>query len=70
MKLHRDWKLILRKAWSIRLILLAGLLSGIEVALPFIDDRVPRGVFALWSLVITGAAFVARVVAQKGLSDD
>ena len=26
--LHKDWALILRKAWSVRLAVLAGLLSG------------------------------------------
>lgn len=70
MTLHRDWKRILRKAWSVRLILLAGLLSGVEVALPFFEGRWPRGGFALASFVIANVALVARLVAQKGLSDD
>lgn len=62
-----NWKIIVRKAWSVRLIILAGLLSGVEAAMPFIDDQMPRGVFAVASLLVTGAAFVARILAQKGI---
>jgi hypothetical protein len=71
MKLLDDWKGVLRRAWSIRLILLAGLLSGIEVALPLLDGVVslPRGLFACLSLVMTAAAFVARLLAQKEVAN-
>ena len=62
-----NWKTIVRKAWSVRLIILAGLLSGVEASMPFIDDKMPRGVFAVASLLVTGAAFVARILAQKGI---
>ena len=62
-----NWKIIVRKAWSVRLIILAGLLSGVVAAMPFIDDQMPRGVFAVASLLVTGAAFVARILAQKGI---
>ena len=65
MKLATNWKLILRKAWSVRLMLTAGALSAIEVALPFFADSMPRGIFASLSGVSVGAAFVARLVAQK-----
>jgi hypothetical protein len=65
MKLIDDWKHILRKAWSVRLMILAAALSGIEVALPFFAAEVPLGTFALASAVVTAAALIARVVAQK-----
>lgn len=67
MKLYDNWRDILRRAWSIRLMLLAGTLSGIEVALPFFAELFPRGVFALLSSLAVGAAFVARLVAQRGV---
>jgi len=62
-----DWQRVLRRAWSIRLILLAGVLSGLEVALPIIDGlvEIPRGAFAVASALVTMAALVARIVAQK-----
>jgi hypothetical protein len=69
MALAPNWKEIVRKAWSVRLILLAGLLSGVEAVMPFIDDAMPRGVFAVASLLVTGAAFVARILAQRGFDD-
>lgn len=65
MKLYDNWKDILRRAGSIRLMLLAGLLSGCEVILPLFIDAMPRNVFAILSLLAVSGAFVARLVAQK-----
>ncbi len=65
MALYSNWKTIVRKAWSIKFMILAGALSAIEVALPFFEDSFPRGVFAALSGLSVGAAFVARLVAQK-----
>lgn len=67
MQLHEDWRRIVRRAWSFRLIGLAALLSGCEAALPFVDLDLPAGLFAGLSFAVTGAALVARVVAQKGM---
>lgn len=64
MKLIEDWRTVLRRAWSIRLVLLAALLGGIEVVLPLFSDAVPRHVFALLSIVVSLGAAVARVMAQ------
>ncbi|HEX5940497.1 MAG TPA: hypothetical protein VFZ12_09065, partial [Dehalococcoidia bacterium] len=68
MKLIPNASAVLRKAWSVRLIALAGLLSGFEVALPFLEGwlPVPTGTFAALSGITTAAAFYARLVAQKG----
>lgn len=62
-----NWRALLRKAWSLRLMLLAAVLSALEVALPFFQPNLPRGWFALLSAVTVGAAFVARLVAQRNL---
>lgn len=69
MKLICDWKDILKKAWSARLMIVAALLSGVEIILPLYSDAFPRGLFAGLSFAATIGAFVARFVAQKGLSD-
>lgn len=65
-----NWKRVLKHAWSIRLILLAGLLSGAEIALPLLQAvlPVPAGVFAGLSFAATAGAFVARLVAQETVS--
>ena len=62
-----NWRQVLKHAWSIRIIILAGLLSGVEVVLPIIDGfiDIPRGVFAGASMLATAGAFVARLVAQS-----
>lgn len=71
MHLASDWKRVLHRAWSIRLMLVAGALSGLEFALPYLDGYVdiPPRLFAALSGLTVAAAFVARLVAQKGVSD-
>lgn len=65
MKLYDNWKSILRKAWSIRLMVLAGLFSGVEAVLPMFQEAFPKGLFAGLSALTVMAAFVSRLVAQK-----
>lgn len=69
-KLVWNWREILRYAWSIRLLIVAGLLSGAEVALPLLQavQPVPAGIFAALSFLATAGAFVARLVAQETVS--
>ena len=67
MKLTDNWRGILRKAWSIRLMVLAGVLSAVEVILPLFADAIPRGTFAALSGITVAAAFVARLVAQQDI---
>ena len=66
-----NWWQVLKRAWSIRWIALAGLLSGLEVILPIIDSysNIPRGLFAALSGAATCGAFISRILAQKGVVD-
>lgn len=70
MRLLWNWRRVLRHAWSIRLIIVAGLLSGAEIALPLIRELVdaPRGLFAGLSFAATAGAFIARLIAQQSVS--
>lgn len=72
MRLVANWRAVLQRAWSVRLMLLAAILSGIEVAIPFLDGVLPvePGVFAALSGLAVTLAFVARFVAQRKLGDD
>lgn len=70
MRLQANWKKVLKKAWSVRLLILAALLSGVEVALPFFSDTMPRGPFAALSFLAVAGAFVGRLVAQKEFADE
>ncbi len=67
MKLYDNWKDLIRRAWSIRLMVVAGILSAVEGVLPWFADDIPRGLFAALSGVTVAAAFVARLVAQQDL---
>ena len=69
MRLIRDWQRVLRYGWSLRLILLAALLSGAEVILPLFSDAIPRNLFALLSMFVTVGAFIARLTAQSKMDD-
>lgn len=67
MKLIQNWQEVLTKAWSARLMVLAGLLSGAEVALPFFTDVIPQGAMAVLSSAVVMGAFIARLLAQKNM---
>ena len=69
MRLHSDWKRILKRAASVRLALLAGLLSGLEAVLPLFTDAMPRGVFAGLSVALSMAVLPARIIAQRNLTN-
>jgi len=49
--------------------LLAALLSGAEVAPPFLGDFIAPGWFAALSVLTVAAAFVARILAQRNMND-
>lgn len=60
----------MRHAWSVRLIIIAGLLTGIEAALPFFGEVFgldPRW-FASLTFLIVMSALVARFIAQDKIS--
>ncbi|WP_062117253.1 hypothetical protein [Aureimonas sp. AU40] len=69
MRFVEDWKSILRKAWSIRFMGAAFLLSVAEYALPFFTDVIPDHLLGLLGGAAAGGAFVARLVAQANLSN-
>ena len=67
MMLITNWKLITKFAWSMRLAVISGVLSGVEVILPLFMDSFPRGVFAVLSLVAAISSAVSRIVAQPNM---
>ncbi len=72
MKLVSDWRRVLRYAWSIRLLLAAALLSGLEVVLPYLGDvfPIPTGAFAAITFIVTVLALVMRIISQKAFRDE
>ncbi|MDF2994695.1 MAG: hypothetical protein K0R27_332 [Xanthobacteraceae bacterium] len=71
MRLVDNWQAVLKRAWSVRLIAAAALLSGIEVVLPFLNGAlpIPPGAFAALSFFITAGALAARLIAQSNIGD-
>lgn len=66
-RLLPDWKQVVRRAWSIRLMLLAGLLSGLEAILPIVMEVAPwpRWIASTIISLVVGLAFVTRLMAQQ-----
>lgn len=68
MMLYAHWRTILRRAWSIRFIALAAILTGCEAVITVTGvDWLPvsQEVRLLFLFALIAAAFVARLVAQK-----
>lgn len=69
MKLIPNWRDVLRRAWSIRFMLLSFIFSFAEVAFPIWGaGKVPPGLFAGLAGFFSAAAFVSRTIAQKGIT--
>lgn len=69
--LVHNWREVLKRAWSVRLMIAAAFFSGLEVSLPLLDGYVdiPPRIFAVLSGLTVAAAFIARITVQKGVSD-
>lgn len=70
LRLIPAWQKVFIKAYSIRFMALAAVLTGLEVGLPFVVDFIPHGIFAIGSVLSTAGGFVARLVAQRDFLDE
>jgi uncharacterized protein (DUF58 family) len=73
-KLIPDWRRVLRYGWSVRLIALAAVLTGLEAILPFAPQLLPAWFRVEWlaalQFLIVMSALIARFVAQRKVSGD
>lgn len=69
LRLHANWRDVLRRAWSLRFMAASVVFSALEVAFPYLDGVLPvgRGTFGLLSGLCTAAAAVSRLCVQKNL---
>ena len=69
LRLRPDWRTILKQAWSVKFMVVAAILSGCEVAVPFLapvlEADLPKGMFAALAGVVTAGALIARLLAQS-----
>ena len=70
-RLIENWKDVLLKAWSVRLILLAGLFSGLQAAMGVVPVEVvktmPTWLWPIATLIVTGGALASRIIMQENL---
>ncbi|MCP1540047.1 hypothetical protein [Methylorubrum extorquens] len=69
MKLHPDWKKILKRAWSIRIDALSVALAGLEVGFNTLAGKPPIDPvhFAVIGVVLTALSMWVRLVKQHEL---
>ena len=67
LQLHADWKSILKRAWSVRWMLLVAFFSAAEVIVPLYFDSLPRNLFAALSGVSVAGALISRIIVQNNL---
>lgn len=68
MRLRTDWKLILRRAWSVRFMALIGVAAGIEGGIQAWLSGISTSVWFILGIgVVSAAAIVARLAAQENL---
>lgn len=65
MKLHDDWKYLLRKSWTIRWQAAAMLLDAAQMTAPLFSDQFRPGPFAGFVFAIALGGIVARLLVQK-----
>ncbi len=66
MTLLPDWKDVLTRAWSVKFLVLAGLVSGCEAVMQVMGDGfLPAGVGPAVVGLLSALGILARVLAQK-----
>ncbi len=72
--LIEDWKLVLKKAWSVRFNVLSAALGALEIAFPLIPPSlipagtVPQFAFLGASIAVSLLSNAVRVMAQKEIT--
>jgi hypothetical protein len=70
MTLIENWDEVLKKAWSVKFNIAAAVFGGLEVAVQLVQPAgIPNGAFAGIAAAVSIAATVARVMAQKEITD-
>lgn len=65
-----EWRWVMRRSWSVRLMLIASVLSGLETTVGImvafsVKPPMPPGIFAAFAGLLTVAAAIARFIAQS-----
>ena len=74
MKRIANWRLVFRRAWTVRLIALSVLLGLLAALVEFAPAIIPMPIWAQFALALASpvvgvAAFIARFIAQRNLAN-
>lgn len=64
MRLNENWRRILGKSWSLRLVALIGALQVLDAVLPLLGASLPPGALNVLSILAAIGAAAARIMAQ------
>ncbi|WP_337267524.1 hypothetical protein [Oryzifoliimicrobium ureilyticus] len=66
-----NWQIVFKRAWSMRLAAVAASLSLLEAYFVFggRPSFLPEGTLPILAAVVSAGAYIARLVAQKGVHD-
>jgi uncharacterized membrane protein HdeD (DUF308 family) len=67
MKLYDNWRTILKKAWSLKFLLIALVLECASVILPFYTDVISRQTFTALIIVCIIGSGISRIVYQNNV---
>lgn len=69
MKLVRNWRVVLLRAWSVRFVILAALADAVTQFAPTALPLVPPEWVGMLVIALLVAAVVSRVVQQMGVTN-
>ena len=67
MRIKSNWRDILRRAWSVRFMVLAAVFDGLAAVWFVMVDTVPTASFMMIGVALNVAGVLARIVKQEGL---
>ncbi|WP_458760561.1 DUF7940 domain-containing protein [Afipia sp. TerB] len=67
LQLLHNWRDVLKRAWSVRLSLLAGAVIGLFSVWPAFQDLLPAWLFGLLAVGMSVAIVIARITKQPGI---
>lgn len=70
MQLVENWQAILKRAWSVKFNIAATMFGALEVAVALVQPAsIPNGIFAGIAAAISMGANIARILAQKEITN-
>lgn len=69
MRLHREWKKIGKRAWSVRVAGFWGAFGAVIILLPQVADRLPLWIYGPLFIAMSATFAGARFLKQPGIEE-